>query len=169
MNQIPARREFDKLTKEQRSEFLRNLRREFHDKQIREAWHMRSAAWYAMLKRCGLTGQNKENPSPRGPQLGETNAPSKLEQRRNKNRGKDQENGKVYDAEYTIIQDHEQQQPPAYPPALISTEEAVMLPFPTIKGTTVQLRKQFEAVALFLEGQEDESAKFEVRLSAVKV
>lgn len=42
------------------------------------------------------------------------------------------------------------------------------LPFPTIKGIPAQLRKQFEGVALFLEGLEDEFTRYEIRLSVVK-
>lgn len=44
---------------------------------------------------------------------------------------------------------------------------AVDLPFPTIKGTPSQLRKQFEGIALFLEGLEGEDTRFEIRLSVV--
>lgn len=51
---------------------------------------------------------------------------------------------------------------------LVPTSDLPDLPFPTIKGTPEQLRKQFEAVALFLEGLENGETRFEIRLAVVK-
>lgn len=84
----------------------------------------------------------------------------------------------VVEAEFTVISDIDIPEPepkikePFRSKWLESSPKAespnVDLPFPTIKGTSAQLRKQFEGVSLFLEGLESESARFEIRLSVVK-
>lgn len=92
----------------------------------------------------------------------------------------------VIEADYTVIQSpvmedeaikrlvdrHHEQQENEYAKQtarqpIVPTSD-LELPFPTIKGTPEQLRKQFEAVALFLEGLENEETRFEIRLAVVK-
>lgn len=62
------------------------------------------------------------------------------------------------------------QQQAAKPPAPAQAAEIPQLAFPIVRGKPAQLRKQLEAVVMFLEAMEDgEESHFEIRISAAKV
>lgn len=185
---IPTREEWQNLPgKSARKEALINLRRNFSDKEIREAWGLKPANWYQMVSRY-TKGDDTAKRGPGRPK-GSTK-PDEIEEPR-KREFQELDGGEVdlskgvpndrhwprknvVDAEFQVLGGYEEKvslqeifaekkkEPEPEPPA------DVQLPFPTIKGTPAQLRKQFEGISLFLEGLEGEDARFEIRISAVK-
>lgn len=153
--------EWRELPPSARKEALVNFRRNFDDKDIREYWGLKPANWYNILSKLGLSrkrGQKAENTHDDEPEKPKRERPRK-----------------VVEAEFTVITEDDEPTPePAKQralerlPAPAVAEEALTLPFPTFKGTPAQLRKQFEAVAMFLEALENEDTRFEIRISAVK-
>lgn len=188
---IPKREEWDSLpTKQDRKDMMALMRKEYPDKEIREAWGMTPGSFYNLLHRYGLAGKGAETADD-AVQSGETGEGRGNGGKRGPGRPKGSGKGKkgkttgrkgnFIDAEYRVIEDERSDNPPATPPAASAEDrgmalaplahrgEAVDLPFPTIKGKTAQLRKQFEAIVMFLEGHaDDEEARFEIALSVTK-
>lgn len=69
----------------------------------------------------------------------------------------------TFDGEATSIMQEAMEHFTELTPA--AKREPIDLPFPSLKGSTVQLRKQFEAVMMFLEARENASPNCEIRLS----
>lgn len=186
---ILTREEWQQLpTKGDRKAKLQELRREYEDKAIRDAWGLTPQQYYSLMFRFGLSKKRADNDKPKEPKppgsgrgRGRPRKETATQQDRDPLAEEDKDDAerrdsipsdrrwprdKVIDADYEIISE-DTRSPDQF--ALAVPAPAVDLPFPTIKGTPSQLRKQFEAVALFLEGHEDETTRFEIRISAVKV
>lgn len=155
MKKIPSRDQFKSLPKERQKEAIKELRKNFPDKDIRESWNMTTGGFYQMLRKFDLSSKNTDMP------------PTRKQDSNNSN-------SNYIDAEFIVVDDDKNKKPSHQQLANISSTPepetiSTYLPFPPMKGTTRQLRKQFEAVALFLEGhEEDEETKFEITLSIIK-
>lgn len=173
-----------------RKEALITLRRNFSDKDIRDAWELKPDKWYNLVSR-NMKGESVPGrpPQHRGRPPAE---PSQEEFVQNDAVPSDHRwpRKNVVDAEYQVVEQGEEVEVEnlldniGYFNKKAEDEQKEMhrerakengwepvpadLPFPTIKGTPEQLRKQFEGIALFLEGLEGEDTRFEIRISAVK-
>lgn len=170
-----------------RKQTLIDLRRNFEDKEIRESWGMKPSNWYNLVSRY-MKG-SKESRGPGRPKVkSEPDQPEnddgpvqkrqfqEFEEPPQPDEQMDVERERVViDAEWTEVGKYtapyptEPQAPISGPQTAKKNVDDVMeFPFPLIKGTPDQLEKQFEAVVMFLEGNESEDTRFEIRLSVVK-
>jgi hypothetical protein len=163
---IPSEAEWKALpTKQDRKEMLTLIRREFPDSEIREAWGMKPGTFYNILNRYGMTGKRAKKVE-EGESTIKEKAPKKEqpEAQERPQRG----DGPVLEAEYTVVED---EGPAAHSRSLTvvgATGTQLDFPFPTVRGTSKQLRKQFEAVVMFLEALEDEETRFEINIQVYK-
>lgn len=190
MESIPSFAEFDALAASQRKEVLINLRQHFNDDDIRELWEMTHKEWYRNLTMLSLPVKGRESTpqeeaEPESdpetaademkicsfPGCGKKHAAKGLclqhynaERNKKSRRRKKPETASAHNFEDEAASIMKEAIEAAVFSPMVK-QEAVDLPFPALKGSPAQLRKQFEAVMMFMEAREDDTTNFEIRLS----
>lgn len=186
--------------KSHRKDILIELRREFDDKDIREVWNMRPPTFYNIISRYGLSGRGRGGAKDdEGRDVDAPPRKREFRFIDHENAQPEQENvyGEAAEAQVAALLKSEsapseprkvvknkpgrkprvtKAQPKPQPAAAKqpapepAAEIPMQLAFPLVRGKPSQLRKQLEAVVMFLEAMEDgEETHFEIRISAAKV
>lgn len=158
---IPSMREWKALPdQDDRRMILEQLRNQVGDKALCITWDMTPNEYYSLLMRHKFSTKGvMEN-------LG---APAVSKKEKPKLNPEQKEEAKVTEIEPEITSVEEAIQLLNPVEKRVPVRHKVQLPFPSLKGTPSQVMKQFEALALFLEAQEEEDARYEIHIAAVKL
>lgn len=161
--EIPELKVFKALQKNERNQLLRDLRRIYSDKDIRDAWGLKYAAYHYYLKQ--IKEEEKQWAAEGKPK------DYKVYPNLNPSEGESASGRKIIDAEYSIV---EEGAPPGTLPAVIpptrsntEPEELPIMNFKDVIGSSVQMEKRLSSILTLLE-MEGEDAKFRINIQVYK-